>query len=99
MTSKERAYLRGLAMNIEPLVHIGKNGINDNLLKQIDDLLEARELVKITVLNNAEYTAKDLINVIAEAVHAVPVQTVGSKITLYRVSKKKDIKHIMPFNM
>lgn len=96
MTSKERAFLRGIAMNMEPLVHIGKNGIGDNLLKQIDDILEAKEIVKITVLQNSEYTAKELIDTLAKAVNAEAVQAVGSKITLYRVSKKKDIKHIMP---
>ncbi|MCI8728286.1 MAG: ribosome assembly RNA-binding protein YhbY [Clostridia bacterium] len=96
MTSKERAFLRGLAMNIDPLVHIGKNGISDNLIKQIDDILEAKEIVKIAVLQNSEYTAKELIDTIAKAVNAEAVQAVGSKITLYRVSKKKDVKHIMP---
>ncbi len=96
MTSKERAFLRGLAMNIDPLVHIGKNGISDNLIRQIDDILEAKEIVKIAVLQNSEYTAKELIDTLAKAVNAEAVQAVGSKITLYRVSKKKDVKHIMP---
>ncbi len=94
MTSKERAFLRGLAMNIDPLVHIGKNGISDNLIKQIDDILEAKEIVKIAVLQNSEYTAKELIDTIAKAVNAEAVQAVGSKITLYRVSKAYYAKYV-----
>ena len=58
MTSKQRAYLRGLANNITAIFQIGKNGINNNLIKQIDEALEARELIKITVLETSPDTAK-----------------------------------------
>ena len=95
MNSKDRAYLRGLAMTIEPLVRVGKNGISDNTIKEIDDILEARELVKIQVLANADYSAKDIIDELASLTRSIPVETKGSKIVLYRVSKKKGIKHIM----
>ena len=67
MTSKQRAYLRGLANTLQPIFQIGKSGLSDNLIKQLDDALEARECV----------------------------QTVGSKITLYR-AKKKDSKIVLP---
>ena len=53
MTSKQRAYLRGLANSIDPIFQIGKSGLSENLLKQLDDALEARELIKINVLENS----------------------------------------------
>ena len=56
MTSKQRAYLRGLANTMEPIVHVGKDGVNDNMIKQLSDALEARELVKGTVLQNSPLT-------------------------------------------
>lgn len=95
MTSKQRAYLRGLANNIEPIFQLGKNGISDNLIKQIDDALEARELIKITVLETAPDDIHDIGNILAENTGSVLVQIMGKKITLYR-PKKKDSKIILP---
>ncbi|MBQ1283774.1 MAG: YhbY family RNA-binding protein, partial [Clostridia bacterium] len=60
LTSKQRAQLRGLANTIQPIVHIGKGGIGDALIKQVDDALEARELIKLTVLENANMTAREV---------------------------------------
>ena len=60
MTSAERAKLRSLAMTIEPTTHIGKNGVGDTLIKQIDEQLESRELIKISVLKNADLSAKEI---------------------------------------
>lgn len=94
MNSKQRSYLKGLAQKIEPLVIIGKNGINENVIKQIDDVLEARELIKIKVLNNAEFKASDVGIVLAESSRSDLVQTVGSMVILYRISRRKDIDHI-----
>lgn len=94
MNSKQRSYLKGLAQKIEPLVIIGKNGINENVIKQIDDVLEARELIKIKVLNNAEFKASDVGIVLAELSRSDLVQTVGSMVILYRISRRKDIDHI-----
>lgn len=94
MNSKQRSYLKGLAQKIEPLVIIGKNGINDNVIKQIDEVLEARELIKIKVLKNADFKAADVGNEIAEDVKAELVQTVGGAVVLYRISKRKDFEHI-----
>ncbi len=91
MTSKDRAYLRSLANPIEPIFQIGKSGISDNLIKQLDDALEARELIKITVLETAPEDASDMANEIAEKTRSVVVQVMGKKITLYR-KKKKDSK-------
>lgn len=91
MTSKQRAYLRGLANSIDPIFQIGKSGLSKNLLKQLDDALEARELIKINVLENSGEDVKSLGNTIANSINAVCVQTVGNKITLYRARKKNPI--------
>ena len=95
MTSKDRAYLRGIAMKMEPTAQVGKNGITDTLLKQIDDQLEAREMIKVSVLQNADLDARAVANDIAEAVNCEVVQVLGFKITLYRVSKKENFKHLL----
>ena len=79
MTSKQRAYLRGLANNIESIFQVGKSGISDNLIKQLSDALEARELIKISVLESAPDSAKDLGNEIAEATNSTLVQVVGNR--------------------
>lgn len=91
MTSKQRAYLRGLANSIDPIFQIGKSGLSENLLKQLDDALEARELIKINVLENSGEDVKSIGNTIADSINAVCVQTVGNKITLYRARKKNPI--------
>jgi len=95
MTSKQRAYLRGLANTIDAIFQIGKSGISDNLINQLSDALEARELIKISVLETAPANAKTLGIEIAEATNSTLVQTVGSKITLYR-PRKKDSKIVLP---
>lgn len=95
MTSKQRAYLRGLANSITPIFQIGKNGISENLIKQIDDALEARELIKISVLDTAPDAVKPLGIEISEATNSNFVQSVGNKITLYR-ARKKNSKIVLP---
>lgn len=88
MTSKQRAYLRGLANTIEPIFQVGKGGVSEVLAEQLSDALEARELIKITVLKNAPDYAKDLANEIAEATNSEVVQVIGNKITLFRQRKE-----------
>lgn len=95
MTSKQRAYLRGLANGIDAIFQIGKSGITDNFIKQIDDALEARELIKISVLETAPANAKILGIEIAEKTNSIHVQSIGNKITLYR-ARKKDSKIVLP---
>ncbi len=95
MTSKQRAYLRGLSNKIEAIFQVGKNGVNDNLIKQLDDALEARELIKITVLETAPESAKNLSFKIAERTNSFVVQVIGNKITLFR-QKKKNSKIELP---
>ncbi|MBQ8092278.1 MAG: ribosome assembly RNA-binding protein YhbY [Clostridia bacterium] len=86
ITSKQRAYLRGLANTLDPILHVGKDGLNDNLLKQADDALTARELIKGTVLQNCPISAREALDEIAAAVGAEPVQTVGKRFVLYRAN-------------
>jgi Predicted RNA-binding protein containing KH domain, possibly ribosomal protein len=89
MTSKQRAYLRSLANTIQATFQIGKNGINDDFVKQIDDFLEANELVKISVLDTASEPNSALADELSILTTSVIVQIIGNKITLYRKSSKK----------
>jgi len=89
ITSKQRAYLRGLANSIEPIFQVGKGGVSENLIRQFDDALEARELVKATVLKNSELSAREIADEIAIKTGAQVVQVIGSKFVLYRESKKR----------
>ena len=95
MTTKERSILRSKAQTIEPIGQIGKGGISDNMLKGLSDALEARELIKLTVLKNSDDEAKFLADDIAEELNAEVVCTIGHKIVLYRRSKKENIIHLL----
>ncbi len=95
MTSKQRAYLRSLASRLDAIFQIGKGGITDVFVKQINDALEARELIKISVLETAPDNTKNLGEEIAEKTNAILVQTMGNKITLYR-ARKKNSKIVLP---
>ena len=86
LTSKERAYLRGLANGLPAIMQIGKGGIGDNLVKTVSDALEARELIKMSVLENCMETPRDMANALAAATNADVVGVVGRKIILYRES-------------
>ena len=87
MTSKQRAYLKGLAMNIDPIVHVGKSSVTPEIVNSVDEALEARELIKINVLKNCFDDLKEIANTIAERTHSQVVQVIGRKIVLYRESK------------
>ena len=88
MTTKQRAALRSMANTMEPILHIGKDGINDNLVKQAWDALEARELIKATVLQNAPLTAREACDELCERVHAEAVQTIGNRFSIYRQARE-----------
>ncbi len=92
MTSKDRAYLRSLAMTMEPIFQIGKSSVTPEVTEAIAEALEARELIKISVLKNCIHEPKDIAVVLGERTHSEVVQVVGRKITLYRPSKKKLIE-------
>lgn len=89
MTSKQRAYLRGLANTMEPIVHVGKGGMAATIEKQADDALTARELIKGRVLETAPTTAKEVAAAIAEAVDAQVVHVIGRTFVLYRRNEKE----------
>ena len=84
ITSKQRAYLRGLAMNEDTIIQIGKGGITDNLVMSVVDALKARELVKGKVLESAMLTAREACEELCERCGAEPVQCIGTKFVLYR---------------
>ena len=90
LTSKQRAQLRSLANSLDTILQIGKDGIGENLIKQADDALEARELIKGRVLdNNIDYDARAAAEELAQATRSEVVQVIGSKFVLYRESHSK----------
>lgn len=84
LTSKQRAYLRSVAADEDTILQIGKGGIGENLIAQVDDALRARELVKIKVLDSAMLYPAEAAQLLAEATRSEVVQTIGSKLTLFR---------------
>ncbi len=88
ITSKQRSFLKALAHNIDPVVYIGKAGVTENVKKEIDTCLEARELVKVKLQEGCDLTPKDTANEIALELKAEFVQAIGRKFTLYRESKE-----------
>lgn len=86
LTGKQRAFLKSMAHNMDPLFQVGKNGITENFVKQIEDALEARELIKIKVLNNSLLEADDVAKELADIVNAEFVQSMGNKFVLYKES-------------
>ena len=89
ITSKQRAYLRGLGQSCPAIMQIGKGGITENLIKTVSDALEARELVKLSVLENCGEEPRAVLDQLCEALGAEGVACVGKKILLYRESTDK----------
>ena len=89
LTSKQRAYLRGLATSESAIMQVGKGGIGENLIKTVSDALEARELIKVHVLDNSPYTPREAAEALAEATDSQVVTVIGKKFVLYRRSEKK----------
>ena len=94
LTSKQRAQLRGMASIMDTILHVGKDGIGDNLVKQANDALEARELIKGRVLENSMLTAREAAEEIAVATRSEVVQVIGSKFVLYRYQHNKEKRKI-----
>lgn len=88
MTTKQRAYLKGLAMNIDPIYQVGKASLTPELTKGLDEALEKRELIKVSVLNNCMDDPREIAEVVAERTRSEVVQVIGKKIVLYRESKE-----------
>ena len=94
LTSKQRAQLRGLANSLDVIVHIGKDGIGENLVKQADEALEARELIKCRVLENSLYTAREACDELSRLTRSEQVQVIGTKFVLYRQNRDKSKRKI-----
>ncbi len=91
ITSKQRAFLRGKANDLDAIFQIGKGGINENLIAQLNDVLEARELIKVKVLETAMLTAREASEAVCEATGADPVQCIGTKFVIYRPNSEKPV--------
>ena len=90
INSRQRAQLRGLANGIDTILHVGKDGVTENVVRQCSDALEARELIKGKVLENSLLTAREVCDELCAACRAEPVQVIGSKFVLYRESRTLD---------
>ena len=88
MTSKQRAYLKGLAMNLEPIFQIGKSSLTPEVTEAIGEAFNTKELIKITVLKNCMDDTNEIARMLAERTHAQVVQVIGKKIVLYKESKE-----------
>lgn len=96
MTSKQRAYLKSIAMKTEPILQLGKGGVTPENTASVEEALAARELIKISVLNNCLFDPKEMAAVLAERTHSQVVQVIGKKIVLYREGKNEKKKIILP---
>ena len=92
LTSKQRAQLRGMANGLDTILQIGKDGIGDNLVKQANDALEARELIKCRVLENAMLTPREAAQDLGKRSRSEVVQVIGTKFVLYRESHNREKK-------
>lgn len=95
MTTKQRAYLKGLAMTMDPIIHIGKSSVTPEITEAINEALEARELIKVNVLKNCADDIRDLAELLAERTRSEVVQTIGRRIVLYKESKENK-KIVLP---
>ena len=89
LTSKQRAALRGMANTMEPVFQIGKGEIDETLIKGVDDCIKARELIKLKVLENSEYDAREAADILCEALDCECVQVIGRKFVLFKQKKKE----------
>lgn len=96
MTSKQRAYLKSMAMTMEPIFRVGKSSMTPTLTAAIAEALEARELIKVSVLQNCEDDPKELAQLLAERTRSQVVQVIGKKIVLYKEGKDEKKKIVLP---
>lgn len=95
MTSKQRSYLKGLAMNLDSVFQIGKSSLTPEVTKAVDEALEARELIKVTILKNCLDDGRSIAEVLGERTHSQVVQVIGRKIVLYRPAKDETKRRIV----
>ncbi len=94
LTSKQRAYLRGMANGLDPIFQIGKGGISDEMINQLAGALELRELIKVRILETAMLDTKETANEVAARLKADPVQAIGSKFVIYKRANKEQHRKI-----
>ena len=94
ITSKQRSKLKSIAANLSPVTQIGKGGITDNLLKTLSDALEAKELIKVSILDTADDDPKNLAENVAELLGAIVVAVIGRKAIFYRYSSRERFAHL-----
>ena len=95
-TSKQRAYLKSLAMTMDPVVQVGKASLTPQLTKAVDEALNARELIKVSVLQNCTDDPREIADYLAERTHSDVVQVIGKKIVLYKEGKDNKKKIVLP---
>lgn len=96
MTSKQRAYLKSLAMTMDPILQVGKSSVTPEVTASVAEALEARELIKIHVLQNCADDVRQLAEILAERTHSQVVQVIGKKIVLYKEGKDEKKKIVLP---
>jgi RNA-binding protein len=96
MTSKQRSYLKGLAMNMDPILQIGKSSLTPEFTQSVKEALDARELIKISVLQNCMDDPREMAQMLAERTGSQVVQVIGKKIVLYKEGKKEKKKIQLP---
>jgi len=94
MTSKQRAYLKGLAMNLNPIMNVGKDSLTPGVTEAVIEAIEANELVKIGVLKNCMDDPRELAEILGDRTHSEVVQVIGKKIVLYKPAKKPEDRKI-----
>ncbi len=94
LTSKQRSKLKALAANLDPIGQVGKEGIGENMLKSFSDCLDARELIKVNILENCDGDPQQVGRELAARLKAECVIVIGRKAVLYRVSPRKNFEHI-----
>ena len=94
MTTKQRAYLKGLAMNLDPIFQIGKSSVTPELTAAVAEALEARELIKLSILKNCLDDGREIAAILAERPHSEVVQVIGKKIVLYKQAKDEKKRKI-----
>ena len=95
-TSKQRAYLKSLAMTMDPVVQVGKASLTPELTKAVDEALNARELIKVSVLQNCTDDPREIADYLADRTHSDVVQVIGKKIVLYKEGKDNKKKIVLP---
>ena len=96
ITSKQRAYLKGLEMTMDPILQLGKGGLTPENTASVDEALAARELIKINVLQNCLEDSRQMAETLAERTRSQVVQVIGRKIVLYREGKDDKKKIVLP---